>query len=140
MRPILAGLLLLAASVLSTPAPAQEGEDKPDPIDAALAKCLDQPDSSSTVGMVACFDTARDAWEREVVRAYAALSATLDARSRGILRGTQKQWEAYAAGERRFQTGPWTRDRGTLIAVTIASQNVDLFKNRALTLRHYLAN
>lgn len=138
MRPILTGLLLLAAGALSAPASAQE--DKPDPIDAALSGCLDQPDANTTIGMVACFDAARDAWEKEVVRAYAALSATLDARSRGILRGTQKQWEAYAAAERRFQAAGWTRDRGTLMAVTIASQNVDLFKNRALMLRNYQAD
>jgi len=136
MRPILAGLLFLATA-LSSPAQAQESGT--DPIDVALSQCLEKPEASSTAGMVACFDTARDAWEKAVVSAYSALSTTLDARSRGILRGTQKQWEAYKAAELRFQQAGWARDRGTQIAVTFASQNADLFKARALTLRNYKA-
>lgn len=138
MRPILAGLLFLASGALSAPALAQES--KADPIDAALSECLGKPEANSTAGMVRCYVTTRDAWEAEVVRAYAALSATLDGRSRGILRGAQKQWEAYMSAERRFQAAPWTSDRGSLIAVTIAAQNADLFKARALTLRNYKAD
>jgi len=138
MRPISAGLLLgLVASLVSSPSLAQESET--DPIDAALSQCLEAPAASTTAGMVACFDRARDAWEGEVIRAYAGLSATLDPASRGILRGTQKQWEAYMAAERRFQAAPWARDQGTLFAVTTASQNADLFKSRAMTLRNYKA-
>jgi hypothetical protein len=137
MRPILAGLLFLAAGILSSPASAEES--KADPIDAKLAACLEGPEATSTPGAIACFQAAREGWEQEMVRAYAALSATLDARSRGILRGTQKQWEAYVAAERRFQAAPWTRDRGTSMTLTAAAQNVDLFKNRAMTLRRYQA-
>jgi hypothetical protein len=137
MRLILAGLLLLAGGALFSPALAQD--NAVDPIDATLSQCLEKPAANSTTGMVACFNAARDAWEKEVVRAYSDLSATLDARSRGILRGTQKQWEAYKAAEQRFQQAGWARDRGTMIAVTLASQNADFFKNRALTLRGYRA-
>ncbi|MCX5579152.1 lysozyme inhibitor LprI family protein [Kaistia terrae] len=137
MRLILAGLLFLAGGALFSPALAQD--NAVDPIDATLSQCLEKPAADSTTGMVACFNAARDAWEKEVVRAYSNLSATLDARSRGILRGTQKQWEAYKAAEQRFQQARWARDRGTMIAVTLASQNADLFKNRALTLRGYKA-
>lgn len=137
MRPILAGLLLWAGGALSSPALAQDSTV--DPIDATLSQCLENPAANSTIGMVACFDAARDAWEKEVVRAYSGLSATLDARSRGILRGTQKQWESYKAAEQRFQQAGWARNRGTMIAVTLASQNADLFKSRALTLRGYKA-
>ena len=137
MRPILAGLLFLAAGILSSPASAQES--KADPIDAKLAACLKGPEASSTAGAITCFQAAREGWEQEMVRAYAVLSATLDARSRGILRGTQKQWEAYVAAERRFQAAPWIRDRGTAMSLTAAAQNVDLFKNRAITLRRYQA-
>lgn len=137
MRPILAGLLFLAAGILSSPASAEES--KADPIDAKLAACLEGTEATSTPGAIACFQAAREAWEQEMVRAYAALSATLDARSRGILRGTQKQWEAYVAAEHRFQAAPWTRDRGTSMTLTAAAQNVDLFKSRAMTLRRYQA-
>ncbi|WEK51868.1 MAG: lysozyme inhibitor LprI family protein [Candidatus Kaistia colombiensis] len=135
MRPSLAGLLLLAAGILSSPVLAQESAV--DPIDATLATCLAEPGASGTADSVACFAAARDAWEKEVTRAYFALSMTLDARSRGILRGAQKQWEAYLAAERRFQAASWTRQHGPDIAVTLASQDAELFKARALTLRNY---
>lgn len=135
MRLSLAGLLLVAASALSSPAAALESGA--DPIDAALAACLSAPEAGETAGRAACFTAARGAWEREVTSAYFALSATLDARSRGVLRGAQKQWEAYVAAERRFQVASWNRPHGPNLAATLAAQDAELFKARALTLRAY---
>ncbi|MCX5571680.1 hypothetical protein [Kaistia nematophila] len=135
MRPSLAGLLLMAAGILSTPAVALESAA--DPIDAALASCLATPEAGETVGKAACFTSARGAWEKEMTSAYFALAATLDARSRGILRGAQKQREAYVAAERRFQATSRTRAQGANLAASLAAQDADLFKARALTLRSY---
>lgn len=135
MRPSLAGLLLMAAGILSSPAMALESAA--DPIDTALATCLAAPEAGEAADKAACFITARDAWEKEVTSAYFALAATLDARSRGILRGAQKQWEAYVAAERRFQATSWARPHGADLPASLAAQDADLFKARALTLRSY---
>ncbi|MCX5495902.1 DUF1311 domain-containing protein [Kaistia dalseonensis] len=136
MRIVAVSLGFAAALALASPAFA---EDSPvDPIDAALATCLDSADGQSTAGMVQCLTTAYDAWDKELNTVYLALNKSLDAKSRGLLKRSQRQWIAYRDAERKFETGPWINDRGTLIRVTLNRQNVEMVKNRVLTLRSYL--
>ncbi|BCP51802.1 hypothetical protein K32_04190 [Kaistia sp. 32K] len=137
MRPILAGLLLLAAGALSTPAQAQTVSEAPDPIDTALAECLGKPETSTSPAMIACFDTARAAWEKEMAAAFFALSASLDAQSRALLRGSQKQWEGFMSSEQRFQAVRRASAQGAKLSVTFARENAELVKQRVLALRNY---
>lgn len=118
-------------------APDLSGAEPVDPIDAALSKCLDSDDGQSTAGMVECFDSAYAAWDKELNATYATLSASLDPKSRGLLKRSQRQWIAFRDAERQFWRAPWTTDRGTLIQITLGQTNVDLVKDRVLALRGY---
>jgi uncharacterized protein YecT (DUF1311 family) len=132
--------ILLAALAAG---PALAGQDAAaaapaDPIDTALAACLDGPDGQSTAGMIECLDTAYDAWDAALNETYAALAASLDPKSRGLLKRSQRQWIAFRNAERQFFAAPWTTDRGTLVRVTLGQAQVDLVKGRVLMLRSYL--
>ena len=109
-----------------------------DPIDAALNACLDSPTGYSTVGQTDCAAKAAIAWESELNKIYGKLMRQLDPASQTLLRTSQQQWLAFREAERKFQAGPWTRDKGTLMGVTIALENVEIVRSRVLTLRHYV--
>jgi len=129
----LAALPALAQTALAQPA----APAAPDPIDVALDACLASPDGQSTFGISACLSDAYAAWDKELNRVYPSLSASLDAKSRGLLKRSQRQWIAYRDAERKFWLAPWTDDRGTLIRITLGQANVDLVKDRVLMLRSY---
>ena len=137
-RWILSGSLALTLALAALPALAQTAETPdPDPIDLALDACFASPDGQSTLGMSECLSTAYAAWDKELNATYQSLSASLDAKSRGLLRRSQRQWIAYRDAERQFWSAPWTEDRGTLIRITLGQANVDLVKDRVRMLRSY---
>jgi uncharacterized protein YecT (DUF1311 family) len=108
-----------------------------DPIDTVLNACLNGPTGYSTVGQTECAAKAARAWESELNKIYGNLMRQLDPASQALLRTSQRQWLAFRQAERKFQAGPWTRDKGTLMGVTIALENVDVVRSRVSTLRHY---
>jgi uncharacterized protein YecT (DUF1311 family) len=110
-----------------------------DPIDATLARCLDAPEGQSTAGSVRCYGDAYDAWDRALNAAFQALSASLDPRSRALLKRSQRQWLAFRDAERAFCSAPWARDRGSLGTVALNAESVGIVRERTLALRNYAA-
>lgn len=135
MRLALAFALLVPVA-LSTPALAQQ--ETPDPIDTALSKCLDSPAGESTQGMVECIDKAYRSWDAALNKVYGELMKQLDPKSAALLKASQLKWIAYRDAEKDFFAGPWTADRGTIIAVTLDQAGADIVKDRVLVLRGYL--
>jgi len=113
---------------------AQEGKD---PIDKSLDACLNRPGAANTAGQRECAAKAYTAWDAELNKAYQQLMKTLDPASRDLLRASQRHWLAFFEAEKKFQAGPWSRQQGTLGAVSTALADADLVKSRALTLRNY---
>ncbi len=120
---------------VSSPAAAQEQSD---PIDKALSTCLNSPAGNSTVGQIDCATKAAASWETELNKVYGKLMRQLDPASQALLRTSQRQWLAFRAAERKFQSGSWTRDKGTIIGVSIELNNVEIVRSRVVTLRSYL--
>jgi uncharacterized protein YecT (DUF1311 family) len=129
--------ILLAGIVHIAPVLAQ---DQKDPIDKNLDDCLNNPAASSTVGQTQCIASAGAAWDRELNETYQRLLKSLDPSSQTSLRASQRQWLAFRDAERKFQAGPWSRDQGSLAAVSVGLVNVDILRNRVLTLRNYLGS
>ena len=122
--------LVLVASAL----PAQAA-DSVDPIDAALAKCLDAPDGQTTAGMVTCLDTAYTAWDQALNDAYNNLFDLLDADSLAKLKASQRKWIAFSDAERAFLASMAKPENGTLMRVVAVQGLVDVVKVRTLQLR-----
>jgi uncharacterized protein YecT (DUF1311 family) len=127
--PILAMGLFYAGTALA--------QDPKDPIDKQLDTCLNTPAASSTAGQSACLSSTALAWDRELNKVYGKLMRTLDAASQTSLRSSQKQWLSFRDAEKRFQA-LWSNSQGSLAIVSIAQTNVDILRNRVLTLRGYL--
>ena len=122
--------VMLAGVVLSA-------QDTKDPIDKNLDACLNSPAGASTAGQSECASKAYAAWDAELNKTFQKLLKTLDPASRELLRASQRQWLVFFEAEKKFQGGPWSRQQGTLGGVTAALANVDIVKNRTLTLRNY---
>lgn len=137
MSPRLSSALLCLPLFLAATCCAAPSAQTKDPIDTALNACLDSPTGYSTVGQTECAAKAATAWESELNKTYGKLMHQLDPASQALLRTSQRQWLAFRDAERKFQTGPWTRDKGTLVGVSIALENVEIVRGRVLTLRHY---
>jgi uncharacterized protein YecT (DUF1311 family) len=134
-RTLAAALLVSLRLAVSSPAIAEEQKD---PIDKALSACLNSPSGNSTVGQIDCAAKAASTWERELNKVYGKLIHRLDPASQVLLRTSQRQWLTFRAAERKFQSGPWSRDKGTLIGVSMELNNVEIVRSRVMTLRSYL--
>jgi uncharacterized protein YecT (DUF1311 family) len=130
-------LILLAGLVHISPVLAQ---DQKNPIDKQLDSCLNNPAASSTVAQTQCIASAGAAWDHELNETYQKLLKSLDPASQTSLRASQRQWLAFRDAERQFQVGPWSADQGSLAAVSLGLVNVDILRNRVLTLREYLGS
>jgi uncharacterized protein YecT (DUF1311 family) len=131
---VAATALVLGSLSIVWSASAQEEKD---PIDRSLSGCLNSPGGASTAGQIDCATKAATAWDRELNKIYQKLMKTLDPASRELLRSSQRQWLAFRDAEKRFQTGPWTRQQGSLIGVSLNLANVEILRSRVMTFRSY---
>lgn len=69
------------------------------PIDAALTRCLNTADGSTTHGANRCIRTATAAWDRELNRVYRELMNVLDDPQKLRLRDAQRKWIAFRDAE-----------------------------------------
>lgn len=134
-RTLPAALVCALILAVSSPAAAQGQKD---PVDKALSTCLNSRSGNSTVGQIDCAAKAAASWETELNNVYGKLMRQLDPVSQALLRTSQRQWLAFRAAERKFQSGTWTRDKGTLMGVSIELNNVEIVRSRVVTLRNYL--
>src|SRR5258708_35389188 len=82
------------AVLLCTPALAEDdGSSSPnDPIDQALDECLSKPAGESTQGMVECYGTSYEAWDKELNAAYVELLQLLEPVQKHGQSSAQLQW------------------------------------------------
>jgi uncharacterized protein YecT (DUF1311 family) len=140
MRRLLAVSLVLFLAATPGFADDEGGGDDEDPIDAALAQCLDSPDGQSTMGMVQCLGTAYDAWDAALNEAYGELMDSLEAAQRDALKTSQRQWIAWRDAEQKFLQSLVTETSGSIMRITTNQAMVDMVKARVLLLRSYSDN
>lgn len=131
---------LLAASLLvflaAAPALAEDGEEE-DPIDTALTECLDAPDGQSTLGMVQCFGTAYESWDKALNEEYQGLMETLEPEQQAALKAAQRKWLAFRDSEQEFLQTLVTDHSGSIMRVITNEGMADMVKARVLALRLY---
>jgi uncharacterized protein YecT (DUF1311 family) len=132
------GCSLLAASLLLTianGAGAEDGKEKPHPIDAAFEACTEK--DPSTAGMLACAGEAEAAWDKELNAAYQELVSSLKGKQLDALREAQRAWVAQRDKEHALQEAIRGELQGTMWGPVMADQRTSLVKARALQLRAY---
>lgn len=137
MRRLLAASLVLFIAAAPAFAGDESGGDDEDPIDTALAQCLDAPGGQSTQGMVECLGTAYQSWDGALNEAYKGLIDTLEPAQKDALKASQRQWIAYRDSEQKFLQTLVTQEAGTIMRVTTNQAMVDMVKARVLLLRSY---
>lgn len=108
------------------------------PIDTALDVCLASGEGQTNAGMITCISTAITSWNAKLNLAYQQDMATLDPKSRDLLRVSERQWVAFRAAEHAAQSGPWRADRGTDINVQILGDELSAIRERVGELKTYL--
>jgi len=109
-----------------------------DPIDSALDACLGTDQGQTNAGMIDCTSTAIKAWNARLNQIYQQDMATLDPKSRDLLRESERQWVAFRTAEQAAQAGPWRAEHGTDISVEILGDDLSAIKERADELKTYL--
>jgi len=117
-----AGLLLCSSAL------AQQN-----PIDYALEQCLSG--AATTVAMVTCYGSARQAWDGEMNTHYNRLMKTLTGEPKDKVRSAQRQWLAYRDSWQAASVAFFSRTQGTMAQISVAAQSVDLVRNQARMLQ-----
>ncbi len=105
-----------------------------DPIDAALAQCLDSPGSASTAGQGDCQTRAKQSWDRRMNAAYATLMRRLPAGAAQRLRLSQRAWRAFRDADAQAQASFFATRRGTMYVPMQAASETAVIRDRALQL------
>ncbi|KOC87793.1 lysozyme inhibitor LprI family protein [Winslowiella iniecta] len=103
------------------------------PIDRELESCLNS--NSSTAGMSQCYDTANRAWDKEMNTQYQAVMAKLDDAQKAKLRDAQRNWLKYRDSWLEASKAWYLKEQGTMAAISLGVQSVELVKNQALMLK-----
>lgn len=115
---------------------AETGARQADCIGAAANACMDEPDGSTTIGMITCLDRERDWWDGQLNAHYSSLMETLDQDRADALREAQRAWLDYREKACAFELQYW--GEGTIRGVAYASCMRDATARRAETLAAYL--
>ena len=105
------------------------------PIDVELNACLEE--NPSTAGMVACFETAIAAWDKELNKRYKDLIARLPAESQDALRKAQRAWIAYRDSEFAAMDLIFGQMEGTMFIPMHMDRRCQFIRQRALELGDY---
>ena len=127
--------VVLALLLCAAPAQAQENE----PIDAALDACLGTAEGQTTAGMIDCTGKAIGAWDARLNETYRKAMATLDPKSRELLRTAQRRWLAFRAADQASMNGPWRAGHGSIMRVQATAAILSAIKERVAQLRLYFA-
>jgi uncharacterized protein YecT (DUF1311 family) len=90
--------------------------------------------------MVDCTSDAIQAWDKRLNEVYQQVMAGLDAKSRELLRTSQRRWVAFREAEHEAMEGPWRQDKGTIIRVLTVSADLSAIKERVQELQLYGPN
>jgi uncharacterized protein YecT (DUF1311 family) len=106
-----------------------------DPIDVAQEK--DIAKDSSTAGIRAASNAAREKWDAEMNGSYKRLMAKLDPERRAALQKAQRAWLAFRDAEGESITSVVATQQGTMYQMIATDRGAELVKDRALQLRAY---
>lgn len=131
----LLSLLRGAALALLIALPAH-AEDRENPIERDLKKCLE--DGSSTHQMVECEDRAYKRWDEELNRVYAALGKRLAPQQKEALKKAQLQWIKTRDAEFALIKSLYDAFDGTMYQPMRVDAAKEVVRRRAEELQHYL--
>ena len=115
-----------------------QAEDAPSthPIDVKMEKCLKT--QHGTMPRVKCYNTAAEAWDKDLTKVYAELRQAEDAKNKPALEAAQLAWEKYRDAEFDYFAQIYGQLRGTgYISVRITTR-MEIVRARALQLESRL--
>ena len=116
---------------------AQESEIDKHPIDIKVEECLAIGSNQTTVGMIACIQTAMEEWDAELNKYYKLLMKTLNNDEQEKLRAAQRQWLVFRDKEFEFLGTRYGNMEGTIFNIIEADSRNNIVKQRALELKSY---
>jgi uncharacterized protein YecT (DUF1311 family) len=125
---------VLAALAAPGLAVAQPQDEPAHPLDRQLDACVER--EPSTVGTSVCLHEAHDAWDAELNRVYARVTAELAPEARRALRDAQRRWIAFRDAELAALAATLPED-GTMWPMVYADLRMQRVRQRALDLRDY---
>ena len=131
--------LLIACALLAPAAHAAEhfcGQNKPHPIDQALAKAAERS-GGVTVDMADAQSAAWVAWDKELNRLYTALQKKSGPERRDTLRAAQRAWLAYDQAQGHWDAAVHA-DQGTSAALNIGGASLARRRARVCDLQNAL--
>ena len=115
-----------------------QDEDAPGkhPVDVKMEKCLKT--HHGTMPRVECYNTASEAWDKDLTKVYAELRQAEDAKNKPALEASQRAWEKYRDAEFDYLAQIYGRMKGTgYISVRITAR-MEIVRARALNLESRL--
>ena len=131
--------LLIACALLVPAVHAAEhfcGQNKPHPIDQALAKAAERS-GGVTVDMADAQSAAWVAWDKELNRLYTALQKKSGPERRDTLRAAQRAWLAYDQAQGHWDAAVHA-DQGTSAALNIGGASLARRRARVCDLQNAL--
>nr|WP_262890668.1 lysozyme inhibitor LprI family protein [Rufibacter sediminis] len=113
-------------------------QEKQDPIDVTLTKCLDQKENQTTAGMCHCTYTALEEWDKKLNATYKSLLPKLNASAKTSLVTAQRQWVLFKEKEINLIDATYGKADGTMWQVVRATKVLSLTKDRAVELESLL--
>ena len=105
------------------------------PLDIILKDCLQN--AGSTTGMVACYDTANQNWDKELNAKYRKLMDGLDDEGKVALRDSQRAWVNFRDAQIKSISAIYDRE-GTLWRITAIAKIMEITREQAIRLNSYL--
>jgi len=115
----------------------QESEIEKHPIDIKVEECLAIGSNQTTIGMIACIQTAMEEWDAELNKYYKLLMNTLNTEEQEKLRAAQRQWLVYRDKEFDFIETRYGNMEGTIFNIIEADSRNNFVKQRARELKSY---
>jgi uncharacterized protein YecT (DUF1311 family) len=104
-------------------------------IDVWLEKAIEK--DSSTVGMRAATNRAREMWDKEMNQIYARLMGRLSKEQQASLRDAQRSWLRYRDAEGKAISDIIASKDGTIWQLSATGHSMELVRTRALQLKAY---
>ena len=127
MRKIVVLICLCATSILVF-------SQQVDPIDTKLEACLNDPENTSTQGMVFCIMDAYNSWDIRLNAVYNRLITQIPKEDAERLRNAQREWVKLLEFDKQFMREFTEHQQGTIFSITHSMIATELVKSRTLIL------
>ncbi|QHT69179.1 DUF1311 domain-containing protein [Rhodocytophaga rosea] len=137
MKCLFSTVVLLGVATLTFGQTSESSSNDTHPIEKRFADCLEKEEGQTTMGMMECAGKARDEWDKELNKYYKLLMGVLSAAEKTKLQQAQRKWIEYRDTENAFSGEMYYNMEGTMWRITAVERQVELVKERALTLQSY---